>query len=395
MIKIITEKEYGSGHWFNVLVGACIYVVMRKANKCLPLTSVCNCVGCDSYELGRMVYRVIDHLDLRLPKFDIVGLFDRVIKEWVGCRSNISKDKVGRMVKQGIFLLQCMIKWYVTTGWWPVPVVAVIVFVCELNDVEVSLEDLAIQLNVAVGTCKLRYKEILKRLVDVARVHLPWGNAIYVKNIMKNAPIVIQYMEMKSMCKPAKQIKTLEEVTEFNQNEDLERLNVSPECLSTIYLKYLDEYFNVKTSIERIDNKKREWTSKSDFYVNTTDFWCGDSELSKKLFLDKILEKDVGLNAMPPSFVNGCLKTQRRKEKIDAAKKQIEKIRLPSMDANESGDLCVRLPVCSLKRKRQDTDYWEDFVIETLLLHQVKEEEIEKGYYNTLLDLHVSNSGTL
>ncbi|KVI07704.1 plant-specific TFIIB-related protein PTF2 [Cynara cardunculus var. scolymus] len=425
MIKIITEEEYGSGNWFNVLVGACIYVVMRKANKCLPLTSVCNCVGCDSYELGRMVYRVIDHLDLRLPDFDIVGLFDRVIKEWVGCRSNISKDKVGRMVKQGIFLLQCMIKWYVTTGRRPVPVVvAAIVFVCELNEVEVSLEDLASQLNVAAGTCKLRYKEILKRLVDVAKVHLPWGNDVSVKNIMKNAPIVIQYMEMKSMCNPAKQIKTLEEVgmdldglvvdslnkgdenhsiedythnrsqgSTYWANEDLERLNVSSECLSTIYLKYLDEYSNVKTSIQGIDNRMTEWTSKSDFCMDTRDFWCGDSELSKKLFLNKILEKDVGLNAMPPSFVKGCLKTQRRKEKIEAAKRRIVKIRRPSMAAIESADLCVRLPVSSSKRKRRDTD-WEDFVIETLLLHQVKEEEIEKGYYNTLLDLHVFNSGT-
>ncbi|KAI3745666.1 hypothetical protein L6452_08069 [Arctium lappa] len=204
-------------------------------------------------------------------------------------------------------------------------------------------------------------------------------------------------MEMKSMCNPAKQIKILEEVgmdldglvvdclnkgdenrsiedyTDFMYNrsqdstswanEDLERLNVSPEYLSTIYLKYLDEYSNVKTSIERIDIKKRERTSKSDFCMDTTDFWCGDSELSKKLFLDKILEKDVGLNAMPPSFVNGCLKNQRRKEKIEAAKKRIEKIRRPSVAANESGDLCV------------------------------KEEEIEKGHYNTLLDLHVFNSG--
>ncbi|KAI3745663.1 hypothetical protein L6452_08066 [Arctium lappa] len=339
MITIITEEEYGSGNWFNVLVGACIYVVMRKANKCLPLTSVCNCVGCDSYELGRMVYRVIDHLDLRLPDFDIVGLFDRVIKEWVRCRSNISKDKVGRMVKQWIFLLQCMIKWYVTTGRRAMRVVvAVIVFVCELNEIE--------------------------RLVDIARVHLPWGNDVSVKNIMKNAPIVIQYMEMKSMCNPTKQIKTLEEVgmdldslvvdclnkgdekrsiedyTDFTYNrsqdstnwanEDLERLNVSPECLSMIYLKYLDEYSNVKTSIERIDNKKRERTSKSDFCMDITDFWCGDSE--------------------------------RRKEKIEVAKKQIKKIWRPSMAANESGGICV------------------------------KEEEIEKGYYNTLLDLHVFNS---
>ncbi|KAJ0836570.1 putative transcription factor TFIIB, Cyclin-like superfamily [Helianthus annuus] len=125
MIKIITEEEYGSGNWFTVLVGACIYVVMRKANKFLPLTSVSDSVGCDIYELGRMVSCVVDHLDLKLPDFDIVGLFDRVFKEWVsGRNNNIGKDLSGKMMKQGIFLLQCMIKWYVTTGsgqcrrWW-------------------------------------------------------------------------------------------------------------------------------------------------------------------------------------------------------------------------------------------------------------------------------------
>lgn len=422
MIKIITEEEYGSGNWFNVLVGACIYVVMRKANKCLPLTSVCNTVGCDNYELGRMVYRVVDHLDLKLPEFDIVGLFDRVIKELLGCRSNIGKDKIGRMVKQGIFLLQCMIKWYVTTGRRPVPVVvAVIVFVCELNDVEVSLEDLASQLNVVVVTCKLRYKELLKKLVEVARINLPWGNDVTVKNIMKNAPIVIQFMEMKSMSNPTKEINNSQEgeinldevyfIQDFGCNddksrgsfdwevEDLEKLNISPECLSTIYLKYLDEY----SSMVRTDNNIREENSeKYDFFVDGREYWSGNSELSKKLFLNKILEKEVGLNAMPKSFIDGCLKTQKRKEKIKAAKIRIEKIRRPPMaengsDASGQSQLCVKLPENSRKRKRRekkkfDID-WEDFVIETLLLHKVKEEEIEKGYYNTLLDLHVFNSG--
>ncbi|KAM0004149.1 putative transcription factor TFIIB, Cyclin-like superfamily [Helianthus debilis subsp. tardiflorus] len=146
-----------------------------------------------------MVSRVVDHLDIKLPDFDIVGLFDRVFKEWVsGRNNNIGKDLSAKMVKQGIFLLQCMIKWYVTTGRRPVPaVLAVMVFVCELNDVEISMDDLAGQLNVAVATCKLRYKELLKCLVDVARASLPWGDDVNVKHIMINTQIVIQYMEVK------------------------------------------------------------------------------------------------------------------------------------------------------------------------------------------------------
>ncbi|KAK9051692.1 hypothetical protein SSX86_028320 [Deinandra increscens subsp. villosa] len=421
MIKLVTEDEYGAGNWFNVLVGACVYVVMRKANKVLPLTSVCDSVSCDIYELGRMVSRVVDHLDLKLPDFDIVGLFDRVFKEWVTGRSNIGKDLSGRMVKQGIFLLQCMIKWYVTTGRRPVPVVvAVMVFVCELNEVEISMDDLAGQLNVAVVTCKVRYKELLKRLVDVARANLPWGDDVNLKNIMKNAPLVIQYMEVKSMCDPGKETISVEDidadldclvndcldredeslvVQDSGRNEsqgssdweveDLERLKVSPECLSAIYSKYMEEYSKMKTLMKRGDNTKIGSSEKYDFFVDTTEYWSGDSELSKKLFLDKILEKDVGLNAMPPSFVNGCLKTQKIKEKIKAATIRIEKIRQPLLAAKRSKESDDRLPtVKSRKRKKIDID-WEDFIIETLLLHDVKEEEIEKGYYNTLLDLHV------
>ncbi|PWA50894.1 hypothetical protein CTI12_AA468810 [Artemisia annua] len=63
---------------------------------------------------------------------------------------------------------------------------------------------------------------------------------------------------------------------------------------------------------------------------------------------------------------------------------------------SEGGGFCVSNTVNNKTRKRKgkkcDSD-WENFVIETFLHHQVKEEEIEKGYYNTLLDLHVLNPG--
>ncbi|GJV40102.1 plant-specific TFIIB-related protein PTF2 [Tanacetum coccineum] len=426
MIRLITDDDYGMGNWFHVLVAACVYVVMRKERKWLPLASLCDIAGCDIYELGRMVSRVVQHLEINLPDLDIVGLFGRVVTEMFN-KFCIGKEKLARVMKQGVFLLQCMIKWYVLTGRRPVPaVVAVIVFVCQLNGVEMSFEDLASEMNVVVGTCKKRYKELLNKLVDVARVCLPWGNDVSIKNIMKNAPMVIQYMEVKSTCKRGNEVMSLEEegpcldrlvndclnsyCIEDCENDrlerssdweikDLKKIKVSPKCLSKIYLKFVQEYSNIKTLIKRVENNKMERSGKSKLFVDTTDYWKGNSELSKKLFLDKILETDVGFNAMPPSFVNGCLKTERIKGKIQAAKMRIEKIRRPPVVENggsEGGGVCVSNTVNSKKRKAKgnffDTD-WEDFVIETLLLHQVKEEEIEKGYYNTLLDLHVFNSG--
>ncbi|GKE42050.1 plant-specific TFIIB-related protein PTF2 [Tanacetum coccineum] len=220
MIKLITDDEYGMGNWFNVLVVACVYVVMHNVGKSLPLGSVYDVAGCDSYELGRM-------------------------------------EKLARVMQQGVFLLQCMIKWY---------------------------------------------KELLETLVEVARVCLPWGNDVSVKNIMKNAPFVIQYMEVKSTCERGNEVMSLEEV--------------SPECLSNIYLKFVEEYSNIKTLTKRVKNNNMERSGKSMLFVDTTDLWKGNSKLSKKLFLDKILETDVGFKAMPPSFVSGCLKTDRIKEKI-------------------------------------------------------------------------------
>ena len=103
---------------------------------------------------------------------------------------------------------------------------------------------------------------------------------------------------------------------------------------------------------------------------------------------------------MPPSFVNGCLTYQRRREKINAAKLRIDKIMCPSnADSGDNYNLCISESINVGKKRRRnrtkvDTD-WEDFVIETLLLHRVKEEEIEKGHYNTLLDLYVFNSGNM
>ncbi|GMP47196.1 hypothetical protein CsSME_00015063 [Camellia sinensis var. sinensis] len=182
MVETITKGEYGQGDWLPVLIGACAYVVMRKDNKPLPLSEVAD----------KMVNRVVDFLELKLLEFNI--------------------EKIERILKQGIFLMQCLVKWYLTTGQIPIPIVAaVLVFVAQLNEVDVRLEDMAKELHVAVGTCELRYKELLNNLVKVAQA-LPWGKDIMVKNIMKNAQFVIQYMELKSMSKHSEKRKSLEHV---------------------------------------------------------------------------------------------------------------------------------------------------------------------------------------
>ncbi|KAL2473519.1 zinc ion binding transcription regulator [Forsythia ovata] len=432
MIETITTGEYGQGKWFPVFVGACAYVAMRKDKKMLPIVEVSGIVGCDIYELGQMINRVVDFLDLKLPEFDIVNSLERAIRSYPRF-VEVSEDVVQRMLKQGVFLVQCLIKWFLTTGRKPMPVVAaVLVFVAELNQLDVKIEDMAKELHVAVITCRRRYKELLERLVKVARA-LPWGEDVTMKNIVKNAPSVIQYMEMKSMTQCPQKRESFEHIG-FDFEEVLgaclskeigygldsyttekhylqyfevdhpshlnieypDKFQISPECLTMVYSNFLDEVSLVKATSECNKGNKRK---KISFDLRQcTDWWKGKSDLSKKLLLKQIFEKDVGLDASPPSFDRGCLAYERRREKIKAAQLRIQKIIHPCIaDSGREDYLCVTKHIKSGKKRRKievDID-WEDLIIETLLLHNVKEEEIEKGHYNVLLDLHVFDYGNV
>ncbi|CAL0301329.1 unnamed protein product [Lupinus luteus] len=441
MISAITEGEFGQGKWFQILIGACAYVVMRKDDRPLPMAEVASAVGCDLYELGKMIMRVVDFLGLKrpdFPEFDIVHSFERTLKN-SQCFAAVESSTLDRMRKQGIFLIQCAVKWFLSTGRRPIPlVVAILVLVAELNKVDVLMEDLAKEVHAVVSTCRTRYRELLEKLVEVAQV-LPWGKDITTKNVIKNAPIVIQYMEKKSMLKPCEKRKNLDQpgfdladvvsdclrqddaykygtVGETSQKDsqyflldnnserpdiqNVDRLQISPECLSMMYDKFLNEVRCVKSS--ETSEKAQEWESLRLDLEDCREWWSGKSELSKKLLLKQLLEKDVGLDTMPPSFVAGQLKCKTRRERIKAAKARIKRIMHP-LDAgldDTSNHNSLDETCHGRKRKKRrgtvagDVD-WEDLIIETLILHKVKEKEIEKGYYNTLLDLHVFNSGII
>ncbi|KAL3645607.1 hypothetical protein CASFOL_010787 [Castilleja foliolosa] len=420
LIEKITDGEYGQGNWFPVFVGACAYVVMRNDQKMVPIVEVADLVGCDCYELGRMITRVVEFMDMKLPEFDIVNSFERSIKNCPSF-SHVPEDLIGRMLKQGIFLIQCLIKWFVTTGRKPMPVVAaVLFFVSELNEVNAKIEDIAKELHVALATCKRRYKELLERLVQAARV-LPWGKDVTVKNIIKNAPFVIQYMEMKSLTNKNESFESFIDIEglvgdclkkeigygldnqvcsssyfeiDHTSNLCIDRFEISPDCLALIYSNHLNEISLAKANAE--ENHDRGRRENLDLQL-CGDWWKGKSDLTKKLVLKEVLEKDVGLDVMPPSFDKACLDNEKRLEKIKAAKLRIQRImnpRIAESGCDISSDSCVPAPENPEKKKRKkwkaDID-WEDLIIETLILHNVKEGEIEKGHYNALLDLHVFN----
>ncbi|KAF6172638.1 hypothetical protein GIB67_041961 [Kingdonia uniflora] len=125
MIEEITEGEFGLGNWFSVLVAAFSYGVMRKKGSPISMAKAAWGTGYDLHVLGQMVKRVIDYQHLSLPEFDVVYMFECTIKSCPSLVPILSNEDM--MIEQGRFLLQCTIKWFLTTGQQPIPAVVAVV----------------------------------------------------------------------------------------------------------------------------------------------------------------------------------------------------------------------------------------------------------------------------
>lgn len=433
MISKITDGEFGQGEWFSILIGACCYALVRKEGKgLLPMEAIASEVGCDLHQLGSMIKRAVEHLELELQELDLVGLFTKMAND-SSRLSDVDREKKQRITKQGAFLMNCALKWFLSTGRRPMPlVVAVLAFVVQVNGVKVKIEDLAKDARVSLTTCKTRYKELSERLVKVAEeVGLPWAKDVTVKNVVKHSGTLIVLMETKSMRKRKQGtgdelVRTdgfcLEDIVRdclskesmycYDDDDHQDAMsryfdvggehqlslcnnddNISVKQVSTKYNEFVDRIHGGTLAKRSQGNNNSMWQRRSVFEMDTCEhLWKGKSVLSQRLLLKDLLEKDVGLDAFAPSYIKGCVAVERRREKIKAAKLRINAIQHPADIVNE-GALSLELEHSKKKRKKGSEINWEDLVIQTLVLHNVKEEEIEKGHYKTLLELHVFNSG--
>ncbi|KAG9447164.1 hypothetical protein H6P81_013292 [Aristolochia fimbriata] len=383
MIEKITEGEYGQGNWFEILIAAVSYIVIRINHLPPSISEVCASLGLDGHEVGRMVTRATEFLDLKLPEYDMVASLEHAIHS---CPSfvGVAKEKVEAMKKQGKFLLVCSVEWFLTTGRRPLPiVVAVLAFVADVNQVKVTIEDIAKDLYARTSTSKLRYKELKETFVKAAQ-GLPWGKDVNMNNIIHNTPYILKCMEIKAKLKSSSQSKCSKslvqvdfsikealaecmqnqtayiedgynsyreddcryfEVESRSRNEsegldDVDNLKLSEQCLWSAYREFLDRsmsdnFVNYEATKDNSRKRKRNPGCRSENFA-----------LDKPLLEYHAAKICTGFDALPPSFVAGRMACKRRREKIRAAKQRI---------------------------------------------NEVKEEEIEQGHYNTLLDLHVFN----
>ncbi|KAH9328933.1 hypothetical protein KI387_001041 [Taxus chinensis] len=142
MVEKLSQGRWGAGRWFDILIGACIYVIVRQIHLPLTIIEIAVIINCDVSELGRMYNRVL------------------------------------KMSSPSGFTLKIVI------------VAAILAFIAEVDEVNVGLEDISKELNVPMHTYKLRYKELQESLVRVGQ-SLPWGKDITIKTVIRHISFLL------------------------------------------------------------------------------------------------------------------------------------------------------------------------------------------------------------
>ncbi|KAJ0977670.1 hypothetical protein J5N97_013144 [Dioscorea zingiberensis] len=441
--RIASDASDGRLPLIPAVAAASSYIAARQHCLPLPLAEAADAVNEDPRRIARVASKLSRRLDLPcLPPIDPSLSLSRALRASPAYFA-LDRRKSEEIIGQGRFLIQCATKWFLSTGRQPLPLVAAVAsFVSEINNIEASISDIANEIHAGVSTSKRRYKELVETLVRVARALLPWGADVNPKNLIHHSPLLIRFMEIKSKSKshsnsnsrsqsleilgldlddflsensdadsnegdskyfnPGNWDETREKYSHMG-SEDLEKLKLSGVSITHGYKLALEKLATVgvnSVELERDLGKKRRLD------VNAwLDSWKGRGrwDSDKEMTLEQVLDRDVGFDALPPSFTSGLESRRVRRMRIEAAKKRIHETMTPSLDittTTETGEKLERFdwkPLVGKRRKRKQGNEddetklidWEDCLIELLLLHQVNEDEIEQGHYKRLIDLHV------
>ncbi|XP_039137432.1 plant-specific TFIIB-related protein PTF2 [Dioscorea cayenensis subsp. rotundata] len=431
--RLAADASDGRLPLIPAVAAASSFIAARQHCLPLPISEVADAVSVEPRRIARAASKLSRRLDLPcLPPIDPSLFLSRALHSFSSF-STLDRRKSEEIIGQGMFLIQCATKWFLSTGRQPLPLVAAVAsFVAEINSVEASISEIATEIHANVSTSKLRYKEFVDTLVRVARALLPWGEDVNAKNLIHHAPLLIRLMEIKSKSNSKARSQDeifsldLDDFLSKNSEEDskyfnvgtgdeskdnysrmssqeLERLKLSGISLAHGYKKALEKLGTVGENAVGLGmdlGKKRRLDVKV-----LLDSWKkrGIWVPNKEITLEQVVERDVGFEALPPSFVAGLESRRMRKMKIEAAKLRINETMNPCFDTSaitteteESSRRSDWKPLLGKRKRRQGNGEgdakcidWEDCLIELLLLHQVNEDEIEQGQYKRLLDLHV------
>ncbi|XP_062192530.1 plant-specific TFIIB-related protein PTF2-like [Phragmites australis] len=356
------------------LAAACTLLVARSHRLPLSLAEAAEAAFCSAPSLADLVSRVAAQLSLPpLPCFDYAAALDRAVRLSPSLTA-AAGEKTEAILAQARFLLRCATKWSLTTGRYPLPLVAgLVAFSAEVNEVtSLSVEDIARDISAAPRTSLRRYKELVDALVHVARQLLPWGADVNAKNLLLNAPVLLRLMEMRSQSHLSEQflegfapdmagiVQAYSSVDDDEsrylqvgpsgaedfdfensgqERKELEDKMISEKCLSDAYQNVLKRLAQLQElgQVGKGSNKRKQWRGGLElepWMDSTVDGW------KKDVVLEEVVDIDIGYDAPPPSFTAGMELRKKRRARMETAKQRIDAIRkapaAPATNANHS-----------------------------------------------------------
>ncbi|XP_062196145.1 plant-specific TFIIB-related protein PTF2-like [Phragmites australis] len=375
------------------LAAACSLLVARSHRLPLSLAEAAAAASCPAPSLADLVSRVAAQLSLPpLPCFDYAAALDRAVRLSPSL-CDAAGEKTEAILTQAQFLLRCASKWSLTTGRYPLPLVAGLVALsAEVKGVtSLSVEEIARDISAGPRTSLRRYKELVDALVHVARQLLPWGADVNAKNLLLNAPVLLRLMEMRSQSDPSEQFlesfapdmagivqayssvdddesKYLQIVplgadnfdfeNSGQEGKEMEDKKISEKCLSDAYQNVLKRLAQLQElgQVGKGANKRKQWRGGLELEP-----WMDsmDDGWKKDMTPEEVVDIDIGYDPPPPSFTAGMELQRQRRVRIEDAKQRIDAIRkapaLPA-NANHSHPILRNEEVCpaqkSARKKR-------------------------------------------
>ncbi|CAM0148778.1 unnamed protein product [Urochloa decumbens] len=363
MAKSATDGELATpgSAFLPALAAACSLLVARSHRLPLSLAEAAEAAFCSAPALADLVSRVAAQLSLPpLPCFDYAAALDRAVRLSPSLTA-AAGVKTEAILAQARFLLRCASKWSLTTGRYPLPLIAALVsFSAEVNGVtSLSLEEIAQDISAGIRTTNRRYKELVDALVHVARQLLPWGADVNAKNLLLNAPVLLRLMEMKSQSDPSEEflesfapnIAGIVQAYSSVDDDESKYLQITPVGTDDL------DFDNFVQEEKVFEDQKITEKGLSDAYQNVLERltqlqkvgkvskgvdrrkrWKGGLELEpwmgtvvdgwkKDMLLEDVVDIDIGYDAPPPSFTAGVELKKQRRARIEAAKQRIDAIR--------------------------------------------------------------------
>jgi len=170
----------GHGAWVDRLAGACSLIAARQSGQPVTFADVCEAVGQPAPRVAAAYRSALETLGVEVPSHDPRALATRALGAATdfaasNARGESLKSKFQRVLSDALWLWDLCVQFSLSEGRQPLPLAAACACVAAQHEgfADVTPAALADRLPVSASSVTSRYREVLQRLRDAARV-IPW-----------------------------------------------------------------------------------------------------------------------------------------------------------------------------------------------------------------------------